>query len=66
MGAVDYIAKPMVGLTDGFDALRDEIVAKVKAAAHRLVSDLRRRVIPRRKSRPCGPRLTPDTVPRKS
>ena len=33
MGAVDYIAKPTVGLTDGFNALRDEIVAKVKAAA---------------------------------
>jgi two-component system chemotaxis response regulator CheB len=33
MGAVDYIAKPMIGLSDGFAALKDEIVCKVKAAA---------------------------------
>ena len=33
MGAVDYVAKPAVGLADGFADLRDEIVAKVKGAA---------------------------------
>lgn len=33
MGAVDFVAKPMIGLTEGFAALRDEIIAKVKAAA---------------------------------
>lgn len=33
MGAVDYIAKPMIGLTDGFTSIRDEIVSKVKQAA---------------------------------
>jgi two-component system chemotaxis response regulator CheB len=33
MGAVDYVAKPAVGLADGFADLRDEIVAKVKVAA---------------------------------
>ena len=33
IGAVDYVAKPTIGLTDGFRSLRDEIVAKVKAAA---------------------------------
>jgi len=33
MGAIDYVGKPTVGLVEGFNALRDEIVAKVKAAA---------------------------------
>jgi two-component system chemotaxis response regulator CheB len=33
MGAVDFVAKPMVGLSQGFADLRDEIVCKVKAAA---------------------------------
>jgi two-component system chemotaxis response regulator CheB len=33
MGAVDYVAKPTIGLADGFMLLRDEIVSKVKAAA---------------------------------
>lgn len=33
MGAVDFVAKPTVGLVDGLPALRSEIVAKVKAAA---------------------------------
>jgi two-component system chemotaxis response regulator CheB len=33
MGAVDYVAKPTIGLIHGFAAMRDEIVAKVKAAA---------------------------------
>jgi two-component system chemotaxis response regulator CheB len=33
MGAIDYVAKPMVGLATGFAELRDEIVSKVKIAA---------------------------------
>ncbi|MGA7804679.1 protein-glutamate methylesterase/protein-glutamine glutaminase [Bradyrhizobium sp.] len=33
MGAVDFVAKPLVGLADGFAALREEIIAKVKSAA---------------------------------
>ncbi len=33
LGAVDYVAKPTVGISDGLAALRDEIVAKVKVAA---------------------------------
>jgi len=33
MGAVDYIAKPMIGLAEGFAALKDEIIEKVKIAA---------------------------------
>ncbi|KIZ47554.1 MULTISPECIES: chemotaxis response regulator protein-glutamate methylesterase [Rhodopseudomonas] len=33
MGAVDYIAKPMIGLSEGFQALKDEIIAVVKVAA---------------------------------
>ena len=40
IGAVDYIGKPAVGLVDGFTALRDEIVAKVKAAANATVRSL--------------------------
>lgn len=40
MGAVDYVGKPMVGLVDGFNALRDEIVTKVKAAAGAAVRPL--------------------------
>ncbi|MGP8122232.1 MAG: protein-glutamate methylesterase/protein-glutamine glutaminase [Xanthobacteraceae bacterium] len=40
MGAVDYIGKPTIGLVDGFTALRDEIVAKVKAAAEASVRPL--------------------------
>jgi two-component system, chemotaxis family, protein-glutamate methylesterase/glutaminase len=40
IGAVDYIAKPTIGLTDGFQSLRDEIVAKVKAAAKAQVRPL--------------------------
>jgi two-component system chemotaxis response regulator CheB len=38
MGAVDYIAKPMVGLSEGFEALREEIIATVKVAAKARVS----------------------------
>jgi two-component system chemotaxis response regulator CheB len=40
MGAVDFVAKPLVGLSDGFAALRDEIVCKVKAAAGARVRSL--------------------------
>jgi two-component system chemotaxis response regulator CheB len=40
MGAVDYVAKPTIGLSDGFMSLRDEIVAKVKAAARARVRSL--------------------------
>jgi two-component system chemotaxis response regulator CheB len=47
IGAVDFIAKPMVGLSAGFAELRDEIVGKVKAAAGA-------RVRPMISSRPIG------------
>nr|WP_321986574.1 chemotaxis response regulator protein-glutamate methylesterase [uncultured Lichenicoccus sp.] len=33
IGAVDFVAKPTIGVRDGLLALREEIVAKVKAAA---------------------------------
>jgi len=33
MGAVDYVAKPAVGLAEGFAELRGDIIAKVKVAA---------------------------------
>ena len=33
IGAVDYVAKPTIGLREGFGSLRDEIVSKVKTAA---------------------------------
>lgn len=33
MGAIDYVAKPSVGLADGFAALEQEIIEKVKIAA---------------------------------
>lgn len=33
MGAVDYVGKPVVGLVEGLPVLREEIVAKVKAAS---------------------------------
>jgi two-component system chemotaxis response regulator CheB len=52
MGAVDFVAKPLVGLSDGFAALRDEIVSKVIAAAGA-------RVRPQAKDRPKVTRLTP-------
>jgi len=32
MGAIDFVAKPTVGLVDGLPALREEIVGKIKAA----------------------------------
>jgi two-component system, chemotaxis family, protein-glutamate methylesterase/glutaminase len=40
MGAVDYVAKPMVGLAGGFAGLTDEIVSKVKMAASARVRPL--------------------------
>jgi two-component system chemotaxis response regulator CheB len=43
MGAVDFVAKPTVGLVDGLPALRDEIVAKIKAAATARIRPLLRR-----------------------
>jgi two-component system chemotaxis response regulator CheB len=42
IGAVDYVAKPTIGLSEGFVALRDEIVTKVKAAAKARVRPLSR------------------------
>ncbi|ESQ92810.1 protein-glutamate methylesterase/protein-glutamine glutaminase [Asticcacaulis benevestitus] len=33
MGAVDFIGKPLGFITDGMEAMRDDIIAKVKAAA---------------------------------
>jgi two-component system, chemotaxis family, protein-glutamate methylesterase/glutaminase len=52
MGAVDYVAKPTVGLSDGFAALKEEIVAKVKAAA-------RARIRPMSSERATAVRLSP-------
>lgn len=52
IGAVDYVAKPMIGLREGFAELAQEIVAKVKAAA-------RARVRPLSSSRSAVVRLTP-------
>ncbi len=40
MGAVDYVAKPTIGLKEGFIAMRDEIVSKVKQAARARVQPL--------------------------
>ena len=40
LGAVDYIAKPTIGLSDGFMAMRDEITSKVKQAAQARVRPL--------------------------
>ncbi len=33
LGAVDYVAKPLLDLRNGMEALRDELIAKVKMAA---------------------------------
>jgi two-component system, chemotaxis family, protein-glutamate methylesterase/glutaminase len=33
MGAVDFVAKPLVGLVEGLPALREEIISKIKTAA---------------------------------
>jgi two-component system chemotaxis response regulator CheB len=46
MGAVDYVGKPTIGLKDGLQALRDEIVAKVKTAALAKVRPLSRDAVP--------------------
>ena len=42
IGAVDYVAKPTIGLSDGFALLRDEIVSKVKTAAKARIRPLGR------------------------
>jgi two-component system chemotaxis response regulator CheB len=42
IGAVDYVAKPTIGLSDGFARLRDEIVSKVKTAARAQIRPLSR------------------------
>ena len=33
LGAVDYVGKPLIGVKEGFEALRTELVEKVKSAA---------------------------------
>ena len=33
LGAVDYVAKPLLDIREGFSGLRDELIGKVKAAA---------------------------------
>jgi two-component system chemotaxis response regulator CheB len=33
LGAVDYVGKPMIGISEGFSARAEEIIAKVKMAA---------------------------------
>jgi two-component system chemotaxis response regulator CheB len=48
-GAIDYVAKPTIGLADGFLSLRDEIVSQVKAAA-------RAHVKPMAHDKPANPR----------
>ena len=40
LGAVDFVAKPRIGVADGMQALADEIVAKVRAAAQARVRRL--------------------------
>ena len=40
IGAVDYVAKPTIGLSDGLLTIRDEIVSKVKAAGRAHVKPL--------------------------
>ena len=53
MGAVDFVAKPLVGLVEGLPVLRDEIIAKIKTAA---MANIRPRasVKPQLASRPPG------------
>ncbi|PDT88756.1 chemotaxis response regulator protein-glutamate methylesterase [Bradyrhizobium sp. Y36] len=51
MGAVDYVAKPSVGLADGLAALAEEIVAKIKIAASA-------RVRPLQGTKPAAPRTS--------
>lgn len=47
LGAVDFVSKPKLGLSDGLEAMADEIVAKVKMAARA-----------RLRSRPDAPAMT--------
>jgi two-component system chemotaxis response regulator CheB len=59
MGAVDYVAKPTIGLIGGFMSMRDEIVAKVKAAAQA-------RIRPLAQDGPQPPARLADTRPKPS
>ena len=62
-GAVDVIAKPTIGLTDGLPVMLDDICARVKAAATVNVAHFARKEVnfavetgtglPRRNHRPC-------------
>ncbi|CCD96910.1 Chemotaxis Response Regulator protein CheB-glutamate methylesterase [Bradyrhizobium sp. ORS 375] len=45
MGAVDFVAKPVVGLVEGLPLLRDEIISKVKAAAVAKIRPLAQRPV---------------------
>jgi two-component system, chemotaxis family, protein-glutamate methylesterase/glutaminase len=58
MGAVDYVAKPTIGLIGGFMAMRDEIVAKVKAAAQARIRPLAQNG-PQPAARPAGAQPPP-------
>jgi two-component system chemotaxis response regulator CheB len=40
LGAVDFVGKPTIGLAEGFPILAQEIIGKVKAAAHARVRPL--------------------------
>ena len=51
LGAVDYVAKPAIGLADGLAGLAEEIVAKIKIAASA-------RVKPLPGGKPATPRLS--------
>jgi two-component system chemotaxis response regulator CheB len=61
MGAVDYVAKPTIGLADGFIALQAEIVATVKAAARASVRSVQPSPAPAR-DKPDTARLTTGTA----
>ncbi|MBR0993090.1 chemotaxis response regulator protein-glutamate methylesterase [Bradyrhizobium japonicum] len=51
MGAVDYVAKPTIGLADGLAALAEEIIGKIKIAASA-------RVRPLQGAKPAVPRIS--------
>ena len=42
MGAIDFVAKPVVGLVDGLPALRGEIIAKVRTLSGTKVQPIRK------------------------
>src|SRR5262245_14420557 len=46
LGAVDYVGKPLIDLRAGMEALRDELVAKVKLAARARIRGLARASAP--------------------